>query len=767
MQRHAPYLLIFAVVSLLHAFGMLWPIDRLFIDAGYSLNKRPATERLALVQIDPVSIDRVGVWPWPRSLHAQLLNRLTDAGVVEIGYDVDFSSRSTPDQDKALKEALMRARSQVILAAFRQRMTAHGGGLSLHDTLPLPEFRAAVQLGNVIFAPSRDGLIRTMRTTATWHGGDLPAMSALLAGPASFAVHTFDLDFGIDIETIPRFSFIDILDGVVPAEKLRGKKVIVGAAATELGDQHAVPVYGRLHGIELQALAFESLVQGRALHTAKPEAVIVGLLVLTLLLGARMEVFSWRAGSVIGATIGVGFTAAALLIQMYLAFIIPVTAVLVLVAGLVIFSVYRDLWANAVVIFRQRMNLIHQRAFIHEVLENSFDGVVVTNAGGRIVAHNDAAISLLRADTESLEEADLNSFLPADKEFLFPGDDEAAAKRAESSPRSPAVVRFNPTDAKPYYLEFMPGRFRRQSSRLNPSERRTEDRLFFTYTFRDVTERVTHELIQKQEKERAVEQSRAKSEVLASMSHELRTPLNAILGFSEIMKNEVLGPLTGNYRSYAEGVYESGRHLLNLIDEMLDVASIEGGKFTLKESYFNLGQTVDRCVQIIDGWQETHERFFKLDRPAVLPMMLGSDRLITQCIINLVSNAIKYSAPGDSITLRVRMEKHTGDFVIEVNDTGIGIAEEQLELITKPFYRVAGSATRDHAGGVGLGLALVQSYVDAHNGRLEIFSKLGAGTTVRITLPAERLSPSRGDDADETDPTSGKRSNIVDLRKNR
>ena len=718
-----------------------------------------------LVQIDPPSLERIGVWPWPRSLHARLLNRLTDAGVLEIGDDVDFSSRSTPAQDKALAAALKRARSQVILPAFRQRSEVHGSRLLTHDTMPLPEFRAHVQLGNVIFAPSADGLIRRMRTTAPWHGGDVPAMSALLAGPAAFNLRSFGLDFGIDITTVPRFSVADVLDGKVPAAELKGKKVIVGAAATELGDQHAVPVYGRMHGIELQALAFESLVQDRALRTARPAAVIFLLLIITLVLGARLEVFHWRTSAAIGGGVIAAFIAGALVIQVMYPLVVPVTAVILLVGGFVIFSAYRDLWANAIVIFRQRMNLIHQRAFIHEVLDNSFDGLVVTDARGVIVAHNDMARTLLRADDSPLEQRPLNDFLPADKAFPFAETADADDALKAGGPRAPVVIHFAPPNARDYYLEFMPGLFRRQVSRLDHrAERRLGDRLYHTYTFRDVTERVTYEIAQRKEKERVIEQSRAKSEVMASMSHELRTPLNAILGFSEIMKTEVLGPLSATYRSYADGVYESGRHLLNLIDEMLDVASIEGGKFTLKEAYFDLGQTINRCAQIIEGWPKTRDRFLNVDRPDALPTMLGSDRLITQCVINVVSNAIKYSEDGDTITLRVRIDKASGDLVIEVNDTGIGIAEEQLDLITKPFYRVSDVKTRDKADGVGLGLALVEAYLDAHNGQLEIFSKLGVGTTVRMVLPAARLSP-KG--AERPAPDTSWPPKIVDLRKNR
>lgn len=768
MLRHLPYAVIFLVVAALHATGALWPIDRLFNDAGFALSKRPATNHLVLVEMDPHALEKIGVWPWPRSVHARLLDRLIDAGVSEIGYDVDFSSRSTPAEDKALADALKRARDKVILPAFRQRPNARHSGLNTHDTLPLPAFLKHVQLGNVVFRPATDGLIRQMSVTIPWRGGAVPAMSALLAGPAAFNIEAFNIDFAIDVTTIPRYSLIDVLERRVPDNALKGKKILVGAAATELGDQHAVPVYGRLHGIELQALAFESLVQGRALQTARPEVVIIGLLLITLMLGARLEILRWQTSAVIGGVLATGYVVFVLMLQTILPVVLPATAILLLVGSFVLFSAYRDLWANAILIFRQRMNLIHQRAFIHEVLENSFDGLVVTDSNGLIVAHNDAARVLLRTGDGELTGRALNEFLPANKEFLFPGmvkDDVDT----ETASRTPIVIRFNPHYDPEYYLEFMPGRFRRQVSHRVQAERRQTDRIFHTYTFRDVTERANHEIADRLEKEHALEQSRAKSEVLASMSHELRTPLNAILGFSEIMKNEILGPLTANYRSYADGVYESGKHLLNLIDEMLDVARIDGGQFTLNETLFDVGQTLTRCMRIAEGWRDTRNRFISLELAEDLPQMMGSARLVTQCVINTLSNAIKYSGESDAVTLKARMSNE-GDLVIEVVDTGIGIDPDQIEFVTKPFYRAGGVSTRAATDSVGLGLSLVDAYVRVHGGRLEIFSQPGLGTNVRMTFPAARLftaDDAAPEDAPEPPPgpdDSPRDDNVIDFR---
>ena len=234
------------------------------------------------------------------------------------------------------------------------------------DTLPLPTFREHVQLGNVIFRPASDGLIRTMTVNAPWRGGAMPGMSALLVGPAALGQPPFHIDFGIDISTVPRVSAIDLLEDRVPREMLRGKKVIVGAAATELGDQHAVPVYTRLHGMELQALAFESMVQGRTLKVVQAPVVILVLLLLALFLISRRQTERWHPAMALGGVLGIATAILVVMLHVSLATIFPATAVLLVLASFVLHMAYRDLWTNAILIFRQRMSLIHQRAFLEE-----------------------------------------------------------------------------------------------------------------------------------------------------------------------------------------------------------------------------------------------------------------------------------------------------------------------------------------------------------------------------------------------------------------
>ena len=233
--------------------------------------------------------------------------------------------------------------------------------------------------------------------------------------------------------------------------------------------------------------------------------------------------------------------------------------------------------------------------------------------------------------------------------------------------------------------------------------------------------------------------SRAKSEFLANMSHELRTPLNAIIGFSEVLKGEVLGPLgSAQYRDYARDILDSGRHLLELINDILDLSKVEAGRFELKEEEVDLGELLEQSVRFVRQRAAARQLELAIETDPHLPFLMIDRRLIKQSVINLLSNAVKFSSgPG---TIYVRGEK-TPDGVVKLSvvDNGIGIATEDIERILQPFGQVEGALSRHHQG-TGLGLPLTKSFVEAHGGSLGIESQEGEGTIVTISFPPERAS---------------------------
>lgn len=236
-----------------------------------------------------------------------------------------------------------------------------------------------------------------------------------------------------------------------------------------------------------------------------------------------------------------------------------------------------------------------------------------------------------------------------------------------------------------------------------------------------------------EEKAKAEHAAHTKSAFLANMSHELRTPLNAINGFSEILANELYGALGDQrYKGYARDILTSGQHLLDMINDILDMAKIEAGKMTISPQPIDPVDPVDAAVRMIRRKAEDKGIEIELDAQPRLPDIDADHRAIRQMVLNLVSNAIKFTDKDGKITVHV--EQRGPDIYIGVTDTGIGIPAEDLPRLAKPFEQVSGTRDRNYEG-TGLGLALTKSFAEMHGGRMGISSIEGEGTTVSFTLP--------------------------------
>jgi two-component system cell cycle sensor histidine kinase PleC len=235
---------------------------------------------------------------------------------------------------------------------------------------------------------------------------------------------------------------------------------------------------------------------------------------------------------------------------------------------------------------------------------------------------------------------------------------------------------------------------------------------------------------------RAEAANQAKSEFLANMSHELRTPLNAINGFSEIMANELFGPLgDARYKGYAGDILKSGQHLLSLINDILDMAKIEAGKLTLHYEQVSLKEVVDDAARLMRGKIQEAGLNLLVDAPEI-PDIEADHRGLKQVVLNLISNAVKFTPEGGDII--VALTRLDDDRVrVAVTDTGIGIAPEDLARLARPFEQVEGQHSKTTQG-TGLGLALTKSLIELHGGELMMESQPGQGTTVSFELPIRR-----------------------------
>lgn len=242
----------------------------------------------------------------------------------------------------------------------------------------------------------------------------------------------------------------------------------------------------------------------------------------------------------------------------------------------------------------------------------------------------------------------------------------------------------------------------------------------------------------KQATEAAELANRAKTKFLANMSHELRTPLNAIIGFSEIMRDGMFGPL-GNerYREYALDIHDSGRHLLNVIDDILDISKIEAGRYVIEEQEVDLAAVLHWSAEMMRARTMEKSQKVVLHLPDRMPYISADQRAMRQIMLNLLSNAAKFTPPDGRIEIVVGMTD-ADSLTVAVRDTGIGIPADKLDEVMEPFGQVDDTNARQH-GGTGLGLPITKSLIEMHGGEFRLESTVGIGTTATMKLPASRL----------------------------
>lgn len=232
------------------------------------------------------------------------------------------------------------------------------------------------------------------------------------------------------------------------------------------------------------------------------------------------------------------------------------------------------------------------------------------------------------------------------------------------------------------------------------------------------------------ERSSALAASRAKSEFLATMSHELRTPLNVILGFSEMLKNGIRHDRTVEY---AEIIHTSGRHLLSLINDVLDLSKIEAGKYEVKTTHILVRELLCDCASLMRPGADSAGVELELEIPPVMPVLYADPRALRQILLNLLSNAIKFTRSGGKVTIKASIAQ-SGEFCLEVSDTGVGIAEEDRARVFESFGQGRQDAV-NQSQGTGLGLPIVRGLAEAQDGRVTLDRVLNCGTCVRVFLP--------------------------------
>ena len=255
----------------------------------------------------------------------------------------------------------------------------------------------------------------------------------------------------------------------------------------------------------------------------------------------------------------------------------------------------------------------------------------------------------------------------------------------------------------------------------------------------DVNARKTMELELVQSKEAAEYANRTKTEFLANMSHELRTPLNAIIGFAEVIQGEMFGPVgIAKYVEYARDIHASGRHLLELINDILDLSKIESGKLELRAERIAIGPVVEECLTLVRNRAQKSDVALKTDIAPGLPLLTCDARALKQVLLNFLSNAVKFTPAGGTVTTGAA-HAADGGLTLWVRDTGIGMKDSDIAVALSAFGQIDSKIARKHKG-TGLGLPISKSLIELHGGTLTIASAPGEGTTMTAHFPAARLA---------------------------
>jgi signal transduction histidine kinase len=373
-----------------------------------------------------------------------------------------------------------------------------------------------------------------------------------------------------------------------------------------------------------------------------------------------------------------------------------------------------------------RGEIERQTQILARTFESIDEGIVVYDSDRKLIAWNDRARQILDVSPDimrlGLRFEDAIRFQAARGDFGPNADVEAEVARRVARASS----------ALPYSDEGW-----RSNGRYIVTRRTPLPGGGWVTLFADLTARKHAEDDLRQAKDQAETASRTKSEFLANMSHELRTPLNAVIGFSEIIHRQIFGPIgEDRYVDYAKDIHASGTHLLQVINDILDISKAEAGKVDLRETPVDVARALAACAKLLAPRAEAGQVRVEIDVPEDAPLLLADEQRLRQIVLNLMSNAVKFTPPGGRVTAGSARDAD-GALRLTVSDTGIGMREQDIPRALEPFGQIDSALARRFEG-TGLGLPLTKKLVELHGGTLELRSRPGDGTAAIVRFPPAR-----------------------------
>jgi len=465
--------------------GALDPLDRWLGDVRFRAGAREPSGTIAIVDIDSRSLQEVGTWPWPRQLHATLIDNLRELEAAEIAFDVDFSTTSSTAGDEAFAAALARAGGTVILASFAQAASSRPGETALVHNAPIAPFLANAWTATVNVVPDRDGKVRNLTYGGTIAGTPTQSLSATLAGYAAPPYGEFPVDFSIRAEKVDRVPAIDILRGEVDKSRIAGKKIVIGASAVELRDLFQVPVHGIVSGSLLQALGAETLLQGRVLEAGGSALRFGGLLLIAVPIAFALRRLRWTVLLGALAALAVGIEAAAAFLQVRGILRVDTAMWQVCLLGFAIGAVAGEIDFRRILLLISRTETRNVRTMLDQVIADNFAGVIVVGADGVIRSASRSASRILGLGTRKVEGERVEDIVPP---ALAEAARAALRNETFAAPQQPEELRTPRADGVARILEYTvtPSRL---AGGISIEGRALPDRIVVTLTFVDVTER--------------------------------------------------------------------------------------------------------------------------------------------------------------------------------------------------------------------------------------------------------------------------------------